>query len=78
LKWLAPPVAPGGSVTIGLIGSVLDAFTDEQGGRATFGYRCADCGERFERAGERMVAVRCPACRSMHVRVPEAAERGER
>jgi DNA-directed RNA polymerase subunit RPC12/RpoP len=61
---------------MGLIESVVDAFTDEQGGRDTFSYRCADCGERFERARERMVAVRCPACSSMHVRVPETAERG--
>jgi DNA-directed RNA polymerase subunit RPC12/RpoP len=57
---------------MGLLGAVVDAVTDEQGRNDTFRYRCVDCGETFERAKRRMVAVHCPSCSSRRV---EAAER---
>jgi Zn finger protein HypA/HybF involved in hydrogenase expression len=59
---------------MGLIESVVDAVTEgEQGGKDTCRYRCVECEERFERAKGRMVALRCPDCGSMNVRVVDGA-----
>jgi predicted Zn-ribbon and HTH transcriptional regulator len=54
---------------MGIIQSLVSAVAD--GTRAdaeTFAYRCANCGEEFERPKDQMYSVRCPACRSADVR----------
>ena len=49
----------------------LKSVVDTGGGAGsteTFAYRCADCGEEFERPKRQMYSVRCPACQSADVR----------